>query len=194
MLDAVRYWGAVVLLVLLPPAIIYWLIIHPFAAFWRRRGPVLTLTVAFGQMIVVGWLLYRWRDRLIGADLGFSWWLSGLAVLLYLCSIGAELSIRKHLKVSTLAGIPEVNQKVEGRVLQEGIYSRVRHPRYLNVMLAATAWALFVNYVGTWLLIPLTALALRLVVYFEERELIDRFGEEYRDYSRRVPRFWPRFG
>ena len=40
-----------------------------------------------------------------------------------------------------------------------------------------------------WLLVPLGY----LVFVFEERELIDRFGEEYRKYQREVPPFIPRW-
>jgi protein-S-isoprenylcysteine O-methyltransferase Ste14 len=31
------------------------------------------------------------------------------------------------------------------------------------------------------------------VPYYEEHDMERRFGEEYRDYCRRVPRWWPRF-
>lgn len=191
MLDTIRYWAAVLLVVSIPPAITYWLMIHPFAAFWRRRGPAITLSVAFGQMLVLGFVLFLLRDRLIGADLGFSWWLTGPAIVLYLCAIGVEMTIRGHLKLSILVGVPELKEGYQGKVLQEGIYARVRHPRYLNVILGTTAFALFVNHVGTWILVPLIVLCLWLVVFFEERELVERFGEEYLDYCRRVPRFWP---
>jgi len=32
-----------------------------------------------------------------------------------------------------------------------------------------------------------------LMIVFEEQELIDRFGEEYRKYQQEVPRFIPRW-
>jgi protein-S-isoprenylcysteine O-methyltransferase Ste14 len=34
--------------------------------------------------------------------------------------------------------------------------------------------------------------ALFAIIHIEERELRDRFGEEYVRYCARVPRFWPR--
>jgi protein-S-isoprenylcysteine O-methyltransferase Ste14 len=33
---------------------------------------------------------------------------------------------------------------------------------------------------------------IHLVVILEERELVDRFGDAYRKYAARVPRYFPR--
>jgi protein-S-isoprenylcysteine O-methyltransferase Ste14 len=68
-------------------------------------------------------------------------------------------------------------------------YGVVRHPLYLGIsaILAAnpgqtrntavtTAMVILYFYVGT---------------FFEERRLLRQFGDEYRDYRRRVPRFLP---
>ena len=51
-----------------------------------------------------------------------------------------------------------------------------------------------VNYVGLYLLYLGSMAALLLVVIFEEGELEDRFGAEYREYRSRVPAFIPKMG
>ena len=52
---------------------------------------------------------------------------------------------------------------------------------------------LFVNHLGLYLTM-LAAIPTGLVmVMFEERELVGRFGEAYRRYQRDVPRFVPRW-
>ena len=58
--------------------------------------------------------------------------------------------------------------------------------------LALVGWALFANYLGLYLITALTMAALYLIVLLEERELRERFGPAYADYSARVPRFIPR--
>lgn len=54
------------------------------------------------------------------------------------------------------------------------------------------ASACFANYGGLYLATVLAIPFVLLVVVLEERELRQRFGQEYEEYSRRVPRFVPR--
>ena len=101
----------------------------------------------------------------------------------------------EHRTFSVMAGAPELAAGGKGgKLLSEGLYARMRHPRYVAVILGVTAWALFTNYLVMYLLIPLTTIGLLLVASLEERELARRFGDEYADYRRRVPMFVPRFG
>ena len=37
-MASLRYAIAVILIVAIPAAIVYWLLIHPFVRFWRRLG------------------------------------------------------------------------------------------------------------------------------------------------------------
>jgi protein-S-isoprenylcysteine O-methyltransferase Ste14 len=61
-------------------------------------------------------------------------------------------------------------------------------------MLGTVAMALFTNYVAAYVLAAIAFPWLYLIIVLEERELSDRFGDEYRSYQQRVPRLIPRLG
>ena len=69
----------------------------------------------------------------------------------------------------------------------------IRHPRYLSVIIGTAGFAMFVNYVGGYFVVLASIPALYLVVIFEERELVLRFGAAYEQYRSRVPAFFPSF-
>jgi len=65
--------------------------------------------------------------------------------------------------------------------------------RYVEFTVFVLAYVAFANYAGTWILWALGWPAIHAVVLLEERELHDRFGQEYVDYCRLVPRrYMPR--
>ena len=68
----------------------------------------------------------------------------------------------------------------------------VRHPRYLSAGLGLIGHGLFCNNVGLYVLLLLLVPVGWLTVTLEERELVDRFGEAYRQYQREVPPLIPR--
>ena len=76
-----------------------------------------------------------------------------------------------------------------GELITDDIYSRIRHPRYVEPGLHVVAVACFCNHLATWVLAALFLPAVYAMVVLEEKELRDRFGQEYEDYCRRVPRF-----
>ena len=196
MLDSIRYGLAYLTLGSMPAAIGYWYVIHGFVDFWRRVGKPVTYTVMtalfVANLAAVWWL----RDSLLVGDLGVHRWMWVPAALLYLAAILLELQCRRQLKLPVLAGSPELSRADgdRGALLHEGIYAHVRHPRYVSVVLGMLAVAFFVNYSAMWWAAVFSVPALYLVVLLEERELRQRFGEQYADYARQVPRFVPRRG
>jgi len=192
--NTFRYIVGVLLVVGLPPGVVWWFLLHPFVSFWRRLGVRLTMIV-LGLFLVAGVLaLASIRDLLLGADLGLSWPLVGLGIALMVLAALIGLKRRKYLTIRILAGIPEVEAEPEkqGSLLEEGPYAVIRHPRYVEVVLATFAYAAIANYVGCWIVVIAMVPLLHLVVVLEERELVERFGEAYRDYAARVPRYIPR--
>ena len=192
-MDQVRYFLGVLFVVSVPPAVVFWLLVHPFVRWWRRIGALFTyllMGIAFSVMVLI---LYRFRQDLLGADLGASGVLITLGVLVYLASAWLSLLIKRHLDTRTLAGLPELTWDGDGGTLiQEGVYGVVRHPRYLAVIIGTAGFALVVNYLGVYLVWLASVVALLLVVTLEERELTDRFGAQYEEYRSRVPALIPK--
>jgi len=78
-------------------------------------------------------------------------------------------------------------------VVRKGIFGIVRHPMYLSQMLLYPGLLLLIRpsilAAGVWLV----AIGfLHVIARKEERLLIERFGDEYRDYMRDVGMWFPR--
>jgi protein-S-isoprenylcysteine O-methyltransferase Ste14 len=190
-MDKARYFIAVLLVVTLVPAISAWYVIHPFTRFWRRLGTVASFSIIYSLLISVCVLLWEFRAALVGLDLGFRPWLMLLAVPAAVLGIGIARARRRFLTQRILVGVPEISNSDKGRLITDGIYSRVRNPRYLEFILLSFVYVAFADYSGAWAIYALVFPAIHLVVLLEERELRERFGAEYEDYCRRVPRYLP---
>ena len=191
-MSTARYVIAVLLVISLPPAIVWWYVIHPFVGFWRKIGKPITYTVITVLCLgsVVG--LFAVRDALVLTDLGTSWIMVGVAAALIIPAIWLAILRAKYLSFGILAGVPELDADGSGgKLLNEGIYAVIRHPRYVEIALGTLAYAAFANYLGGYILALLTIPGIHAVVVMEEKELAERFGEEYEAYRASVPRYIP---
>jgi protein-S-isoprenylcysteine O-methyltransferase Ste14 len=75
----------------------------------------------------------------------------------------------------------------ESEIQDHEIYSVVRHPTYLAGVLMGAAGFFFRLSVYSFILFFVVYLVFRLQIVREERELIERFGDGYREYMRQVP-------
>src|SRR5678815_699334 len=194
MIDRIRYFFGIGILIVLPPGLLFWFVIHPWARWWRRCGPLRAYLVVVPVSAAFGALLFRFREPLLGTNLGTNWSLVAVALVLSGGVTWLEFQYWRHLSIATLVGITELSPsgQQKGRLLQEGIYGVVRHPRYLSAGVSVIAGAFFINYAGLYILVLLLVPVGYLMIVLEERELIERFGEEYRKYQRSVPRLIPR--
>ena len=191
-MSTARYVIAVLLVISLPPAIVWWYVIHPFVGFWRKIGKPITYTVMTVLFLgsVVG--LFAVRDTLVLTDLGTSWIMVGVAAVLVIPAIWLAILRAKYLSFGILAGVPELDADGSGgKLLNQGIYAVIRHPRYVEIALGSLAYAAFANYLGGYILALLTIPGIHAVVVIEEKELAERFGEEYEAYRASVPRYIP---
>lgn len=194
-MDTARYVVALLAITAFPAAMLYWLLVHPFVRFWRRLGLVPSYVVLFGIFFAMIGAVYALRGTLLTVEYGTNWLLVGIACVLFAAGMVIQGLAHRQLSIATFVGVPELQPSGKGgRLLQEGIYGRVRHPRYLAVMLGTVAMGPFTNYLAAYVLAAIVLPWLYVIIVLEERELLDRFGDGYRSYRQRVPRLIPRLG
>lgn len=79
------------------------------------------------------------------------------------------------------------------KVITTGLYSHLRHPQYLGMVLSHVGITFLMSGFYSLLFTPVVILENWLLCWKEERELVREFGKEYLDYKTEVPMFIPRF-
>ncbi len=82
--------------------------------------------------------------------------------------------------------------KAKGQLVTTGIYGHVRHPQYLGFLLLTLGMNVQWITILTLMLWPILVILYYRLAKEEEKEMGERFGEEYRKYKRKVPMLIPR--
>jgi protein-S-isoprenylcysteine O-methyltransferase Ste14 len=192
-MDAFRYWLAVVLLCTIPMLCVYWPVVHGFIRFWRRAGPGVTYGVMLAGFALGASGLFLARGRLLGADFGTQWPLVTIGAACLALAGWLHRELYRDITNRFLVGMPELApERYPQPLVRSGLYARVRHPRYLQMAVALLGYALVANYLSSYVLALLWLPGMYVTVLFEERELRERYGAEYDEYCRKVPRLVPR--
>lgn len=193
-MNTARYFLALFLVITLPPLFLYWLLIHPFVDFWRSKGVGVTYSIVLTIIATTMVGLFSMRHDLLIDDFGTNYLLLALGVLVLILSGRLRFAIQKHLSIKTLLGFPEVApDRFPRQLITEGIYARMRHPRYVQLLIALIGYALIANYLASYLAVALWLPGVYVIVLLEEKELRKHFGSAYEEYCRKVPRFVPKF-
>lgn len=192
-MDSLRYYVALFAVASTPGICLYWFSIHPFVNFWRQVGPRLTVAIHMGLIVLLAVGVFFLREPILKVEYGTNPGLVGIAVVLFAFTIVLRIHIYRVFKNKLLAGLPELAPEVyHSHLVTTGIYARIRHPRYLQMVLFALVAALLANYLAVYVVVVISVPGVFLLVAVEEKELRARFGEEYLRYAERVPRFLPR--
>lgn len=153
-----------------------------FAIVLRLAGLVLWIST-FGYLIFP--VFFQW------AALPLPEWLRWIGVVM-----GALCSLLMYWTLSSLGKnlTDTVVTRTEAKLVTHGPYRWVRHPFYVTAaLLMASVTVLTAN----WLIGVSSVAVLALMVLRtpkEEQMLIDRFGQQYRDYMAKTGRFIPKIG
>jgi protein-S-isoprenylcysteine O-methyltransferase Ste14 len=83
--------------------------------------------------------------------------------------------------------------RAKNALVTKGIYSQVRHPQYLGLILLTAGIAFLWPTFSTLVMWPILVFLYYRLAKEEEGVLEVRFGQEYVEYRRKVPRFVPQW-
>jgi protein-S-isoprenylcysteine O-methyltransferase Ste14 len=114
--------------------------------------------------------------------------LSGILIILGMLTVrSAILTFGLDYMAVVYLYFPE-----ESEIQEHEIYSVIRHPTYLGGILLGVAGLFFRFSVYSILMCLVVFLVFRLQIWREEKELVERFGEGYIEYRKRVPALFVR--
>jgi protein-S-isoprenylcysteine O-methyltransferase Ste14 len=159
----------------------------------RRRLPPLWLLAA------LSFLIYLVFSALLTMALSLPWLVPipkriGITVGVILLVLGFTMITWafKSLGLRRILGKELFLSKSESKLIAAGVYAYSRNPLYFFALVLLLGW-FFVFRLTPILILTLLFLAhFVLLAKWEERELKERFGQEYEDYRQHVPFFVPR--
>jgi protein-S-isoprenylcysteine O-methyltransferase Ste14 len=170
----------------------FWLMIHPRAEFWRSRptSPYKILLPAWiGMWLAVASITAPWR----AVTLYENRWMWIPAAALFSTGLVLYKLSHNHFSLAQLCGLPETLRGHSTQSLvTNGIRARVRHPVYLGHLCAMLAWSTGTGLAVCWALTAFAILTGTAMITVEDKELEERFGQEYRQYRSVVPAVLPK--
>ncbi len=105
----------------------------------------------------------------------------------------AHFPLKKTGKLLKNQGAP-VEWGGTTRLITTDIYQCVRHPHHLGVGVFMTSLGLFIGHPGSFLIITISQWiwVIMFLLLVEEKELMEKFGAEYRAYRQNTPLLVPR--
>ncbi len=168
----------------------FWLLIHPRVEYWRSR-PRSPYRILLPEWIAM-WLLLagataHWRSLTIY----HRWWCWIPASVLFSAGLALYRLSSTGFSQEQLGGLPEVLPGHRQRLVTTGIRARVRHPVYLAHLCEMLAWSIGTGLTVCWALTAFAIVTGAVMIRMEDKELENRFGEEYRRYRSTVPAVLP---
>ncbi len=136
-------------------------------------------------------LMYSASTWLDFANYSLSAWAGWIGVVLIVLALIVFWRAHADLKTNWSPSL-EIREKHE--LITHGIYGYIRHPMYASQWLWVIAQPLLLqNWLAGWLNLVVFVFFYFLRVRAEEKLMVDTFGEQYRDYMKKVGAVFPKF-
>ncbi len=157
---------------------------------WKESKLAFIVMAGLGFLIIPLFVIY------LGFPTVLPWMYMGLPEVVrwvgFVASIIVCIFLLWVFKTIGKAGSKHLIVSEEMKLVTTGPYTRVRHPMYSLFMLYSIIWFLITDHWG----ISAIFFGLMLFIVFvrtseEEKVLIEKFGDEYRQYMERTSRYLP---
>jgi protein-S-isoprenylcysteine O-methyltransferase Ste14 len=172
---------------------LFWLVAHTNARRWSGPGAAFRVLLPCWALfiLIAGAVTWPWHEIVVFQNAP-----TILSGIIFLClGLSIYLRSRTYFSWKQLSGAPEfeMGDLQQQRLVISGMHARVRHPIYLAHLLNLIGWTLIAGLQVQLWLVGFAASTGWLMIALEERELLSRFGEEYRKYQESVPSIIPNF-
>ncbi|MDT8067727.1 MAG: isoprenylcysteine carboxylmethyltransferase family protein [Terriglobia bacterium] len=183
---------------------IFWLIVHPFADFWRKhfRAPLKVVTPIWILIWILAWgASYPWYQvALVSAPYrtAIGWgnsglnWLSLAAIPFWSLTVFIYFGGKRHFSLDQVIGRTELESDREQRLVTTGLHARIRHPLYFGHLCTMLGWLALAQTRAVLGLLVWAVITGAFMIRAEDAELERRFGKPFHEYRKRVPAVIPR--
>jgi protein-S-isoprenylcysteine O-methyltransferase Ste14 len=183
---------ALITIIFWPVIPLFWIPVHGFSRILKRLG-LITYLLSLVTWLPLAYLLFSIKNFLLQFKVELPFILSISGTPLLVLGILLHIWTGKLLGLWGLIGLPEVYTRIKGKLVTEGPFSVVRHPTYFAHTLIFSGVFLITRVVSVGIITIIDIFLIHMfIIPLEEKELLNRFGEEYRLYRERVSKYFPR--
>ncbi len=182
---------AIIAIIWWPLIPLFWIPVHGFSG-WVKKLGLYTYILPLITWLPAAFVIYSHKEFLLQYRIELSTVLNIAGWLLFFLGTLLHVWTGFLLNMWGLIGLPEISNKFKGAMVTTGPFSVVRHPTYLAHTLMFTGVFLLSEVIAAGFIAVLDfIIVFTIIIPLEERELLKRFGDDYRKYSQSVPRFFP---
>lgn len=155
---------------------------------WKMAKRHRFITGVLMGAMTVNMVLWLWFPIPVLAWPVHTIWLLSILLGLILAMLFTPIWIKGVRDAGKEAMVPSQSTEMFG-----GIYNYIRHPQTVGEMPWFVIIALFMNslFLTIWAIIMIIIVT-PIIIHFEEKDLIQRFGEKYREYQKRTGAIFPK--
>lgn len=170
---------------------LFWIPVHGLSAFFKKIGIFTYITPLITWLPVAG-LIYNSRSWILSYKFDLPVVLQGIGWFVFILGIFLQLWTIRILGGLRIIGLPEVSPLVESKVIISGPFSVIRHPTYASHTIMFAGVFLISGVIALGIITLLDIIIINVfVIPLEDRELVERLGDEYKAYKDRVSAFFP---